>query len=735
MGLNIGGAETHIVELSKELKRRGYEVIVASNGGIYVEEIEKYGIRHVKIPMNSRKLSTMYHSVRLLKELILEEQPDIVHAHARIPAFIAGLVRRKIEFNFVTSAHGVFDTTGILKYVSNWGSRTIAVSEDIRQYLRKNYNIPNQKIKVTINGIDTEKFSAKTDPSRVAHELGIDTDSPVICHVTRLDDETVFFASKLIDEMPKIDRQVAGVQLIIAGGGTKEQELRERASAINDIMGRRAIIMTGPRTDINEIVALCDLFVGVSRTALEAMACEKPVILAGNAGYMGLFGHEKLAEAKEDNFCCRIKGHSPQDDIAADIVSCLERIKTPEMKDLCRFEREIVCRDYSVSRMAEDCIEVYDKAVQKPYRILMSGYYGFSNAGDEAILNAIHRNLLRLEGNIEVRVLIANPERAARIYDYDMVGRFNVFQVVRAMRRCDLLISGGGSLLQDRTSTKSILYYLTVMNMAKLMKKKVMLYANGIGPVIKPKNRRRVAAAVNRADVITLRDVNSVQQLREMGVTRDDLYVTADPVFTFDCISKDKARRLLENLGIPQDKPFVGISLRNWYNIDGFAEVVAHICDEIYERYDKNIVFIVMQTPNDIQISRQVSKLMSAPSSILLGTFRTEELMGMVGCADIIISMRLHTLIFAAHMGVPTVGLVYDPKVEYHLKSLGMPSLGKVENLNAESALEAFDEVVRNYDDYARRLREKAEEFRHLAEQNERFVQKLIQDAQEENNA
>ena len=156
MALGIGGAETHIVELSKELSRRGYEVIIASNGGIYVEEIRRYGIRHSEMPMNSRDTASMIRSYRLLKKLILEEKPDLVHAHARIPAFIAGLVRKSVDFPFVTSAHGVFDTTGILKYVSNWGDRTIAVSEDIKAYLREKYHVPSQNIKVTINGIDTE---------------------------------------------------------------------------------------------------------------------------------------------------------------------------------------------------------------------------------------------------------------------------------------------------------------------------------------------------------------------------------------------------------------------------------------------------------------------------------------------------------------------------------------------------------------------------------------------------
>lgn len=726
MGLDIGGAETHIVELSKELKRRGYDIIVASNGGIYVDEIKKYGIRHEEIPMNLRNFSAMFKSYRLLKKLIQAEQPDIVHAHARIPAFIAGLVRKTVKFNFVTSAHGVFETSGGLKYLTNWGDKTIAVSDDIKKYLRDNYKVPNQNIRLTINGIDTQKFSADTSTERIVREFNIDTKAPVICHVSRLDDETSLFAEQLILSMPRIADEIQGVQLLIAGGGTKEEYLQKRASEINDALNRRAIIMTGPRSDINEIIACCDVFVGVSRTALEAMACEKPVILAGDAGYMGLFSREKLDEAKSDNFCCRKRGHSDPYDLASDVALCLRMADLPEMKQLCRFERQVILDDYSVSRMADDYIEVYNKAVQKPYRILMSGYYGFHNAGDDAILNAIYRNLTNLEGNIEVRVLIKDPESAGKIYDYDMVDRFQIPSLLKALHRCDLLISGGGSLLQDRTSTKSIMYYLTIMNLAKLMRKKVMLYANGIGPVIKPANRRRVAAAVNRADLITLRDANSVEQLRSMGVKRDDMHITADPVFTFECIAREQAQQLLEREEIPQDKPFVGVSLRSWYDLPGFAEKIAEICDKIYGHYGRNIVFIVMQTPDDMQISRQVQELMRSPSYILPGRYRTDELMGMVGCADFTLCMRLHTLIFAAHMQVPTLGLVYDPKVRYHLESLEMPSLGDVDTLSVEAAMERVDDVIQNREIYAEKLKRKSGDLRRLAEKNEELIVAFI---------
>ena len=109
--------------------------------------------------------------------------------------------------------------------------------------------------------------------------------------------------------------------------------------------------------------------------------------------------------------------------------------------------------------------------------------------------------------------------------------RFQVWKVLKSLWRCDALLSGGGSLLQDRTSTRSLLYYLSIIQAAELFHKPVMLYANGIGPVQKPSNRCRVRRAVERAALVTLRDGSSARELQEMGVTRPDLHVTADPVF------------------------------------------------------------------------------------------------------------------------------------------------------------------------------------------------------------
>jgi glycosyltransferase involved in cell wall biosynthesis len=159
MGLNIGGAETHVVELSKELARRKNDITVASSGGVYVKELEKAGIRHVQLPLGSRHIYKMLKSLIGLYRLIKTGNFDVVHAHARIPAFLCGLIKKHVSFNFITTAHWVFKTGPLLNILTNWGERTIAVSEDIKTYLMDNYSVPNNHITVTINGIDTDKFS------------------------------------------------------------------------------------------------------------------------------------------------------------------------------------------------------------------------------------------------------------------------------------------------------------------------------------------------------------------------------------------------------------------------------------------------------------------------------------------------------------------------------------------------------------------------------------------------
>ena len=383
MGLGIGGAETHIVELAKELKARGHEVVIASNGGVYVAEVEAAGIRHYAVPMHRRSVGDMLRSRTLLRRILREERPDIVHAHARIPAFLCGTLQRELGFPFVTSCHGVFQVSGMLKLLSNWGQRTLAVSEDIRDYLIQEYGVPAGHITLTINGIDTEKFSPGVSGEAVREEFCLG-DDPVIGHVSRLDQASSLAARQLIELAPQLDRAAPGVRILITGGGDVFEELDRQAQEVNLKLGRPCVVLTGPRTDINVVAAACDLFVGVSRSALEAMAAEKPVVLSGAQGHTGLFRPELLEKAIDTNFCCRTDPIATEAVLLEAVTSALA-LPEEEKRALGRYGRQVVQEHYSVRRMAEDCLAVYDQVHRRRYHVVMSGYYGFSNAGDGGI--------------------------------------------------------------------------------------------------------------------------------------------------------------------------------------------------------------------------------------------------------------------------------------------------------------------------------------------------------------
>ena len=218
MGLDIGGAETHIVELSKELKRQGHDVAIISNGGVYVPEVTAAGIRHYQAPLNRRSLPDMFRAFRTLEQVIRREKPDVVHAHARIPAFLCGKLRRRLGFTFVTSCHGVYQTGGVLKWLSDWGQHTLAVSEDIRDYLEEQYRLPAERITLTINGIDTEKFSPAVSGAEVRAEFGLE-DGPVVGHVSRLDQAASWTARQLIELAPALGERCPGARVLITGGG------------------------------------------------------------------------------------------------------------------------------------------------------------------------------------------------------------------------------------------------------------------------------------------------------------------------------------------------------------------------------------------------------------------------------------------------------------------------------------------------------------------------------------
>jgi glycosyltransferase involved in cell wall biosynthesis len=359
MGLEIGGAETHVVELAKGLKKEGFNIITASNGGVYEQELINNGIKHYKVPLHNKKPHNILKSYFLLEKIIQDEKIDLVHAHARIPAFICGRLHKKMKFPFITTAHWVFNTKWGLKYITNWGQKTIAVSEDIKKYLIQNYNICEDNITVTINGIDTEKFSPNTDSSDVKREFNLNDDCTRIVYISRLDEDRSEIAFHLVEVVPELVEKIKDLEVVIVGDGDVFGKIQKKSEEVNHKLGRRVIVLTGGRTDINKFVALADLFIGVSRAALEAMAAERPVIVAGNEGYIGIFDHDKLATAINSNFTCRGERKGEPNRLKEDILEVLTKMDDDKRRELGRLGKQVIEERYSVGRMVKDNMDVY----------------------------------------------------------------------------------------------------------------------------------------------------------------------------------------------------------------------------------------------------------------------------------------------------------------------------------------------------------------------------------------
>lgn len=362
MQLDIGGAETHVVELSKELKKRGHNIIIASRGGVYVSQLESAGIKHYEVPLHTRKPKDMLTSYKLLKKIIKDEKIDLVHSHTRISSFILGKLQKKMKFPYVTTAHWIFDTSHGLKYLTDWGQKTLAVSDDIKEYLMKNYHTPEENITVTVNGIDTEKFSKNTDSGDAIREFNIKDDDNLIVYVSRMDESRSLAAHQLIESVLRLDNIVENLKCIIVGDGDDFLNVKKEAEAANEKLKREAIILAGARVDIEKIIAPCKLFVGVSRAALEAMASAKPAIIAGNEGYIGLFSEDKLSVGIETNFCCRGLEASTTELLAQDIGGFFG-LWEEDREKLANYGRDVVLKYYSVKRMADDAEKVYKEVL------------------------------------------------------------------------------------------------------------------------------------------------------------------------------------------------------------------------------------------------------------------------------------------------------------------------------------------------------------------------------------
>ncbi|MEN6357030.1 MAG: polysaccharide pyruvyl transferase CsaB [Armatimonadota bacterium] len=343
-------------------------------------------------------------------------------------------------------------------------------------------------------------------------------------------------------------------------------------------------------------------------------------------------------------------------------------------------------------------------------RIVISGYYGFGNTGDEAVLAGMLAAFRQLGLDLAITVLSADPDRTIAEHPGVLsVHRYGIPAVIKAMRRADLVISGGGSLLQDATSARSAQYYLFILRLAQFLRRPTIVYAQGIGPLERPGIRRSAARILNKTKLITVRDKDSRTLLESMGVSVPPIHVTCDPSFLIEP-DIEAAGDLLDRHGL-QGRDLIGISLRSWMSNSWLAAAVDGIsaaCEEL----GITPVVIPMQESEDREVSMKISK------GVMLECGGNARIIkGIIAQCGLLVGMRLHSLIFATDVGVACVPIAYDPKISAFAASIGRepamdvttPDSGKLKNAVIQAWTDR-ETLSAGAGEHARRLRAKAVE-------------------------
>lgn len=359
-------------------------------------------------------------------------------------------------------------------------------------------------------------------------------------------------------------------------------------------------------------------------------------------------------------------------------------------------------------------------------KVVISGYYGSKNGGDEAMLAAMLEVLREEVSDLQATVISLNPEYTKRRHNVDAVPMPDIFSIIKKIRAADLLISGGGSLLQNVTSGRSLYYYLTIIFFALIFGRKVMLYAQGIGPIRGALAHKLMNLIVNRVDLITVRDRGSLEELSRLKITRPKIFCTADPVLAIKPVSLELGEKILARHSIKKsDEKFIGVAIRHWMNWEKFQSELVDALDRIVEATGAKIIFIPMKFPEDIRSAQSTAALMKKNCVVLEEEFSTREILSLVGCMNLLIGVRLHALIFAGVMNVPLLGISYDPKIERFLDSIGEKPLGNMSDVTADKI---FDATLKKLSEQ-REFRDDTllRELEKLARQNAKLAVKLVE--------
>ncbi len=380
-------------------------------------------------------------------------------------------------------------------------------------------------------------------------------------------------------------------------------------------------------------------------------------------------------------------------------------------------------------------------------RIFVAGYYGYGNAGDEAILAAMVRDLKRITG-AEIVVASGDPERTVRQHNVEAVSRLSIEGLAREVQRSDLVIVGGGGHFHDYFDFGldtvltpwhgALTFCASILTLAAAFGRRSMLYAVGVGPLETAAGRELTASLVPLCQAVSVRDAGSRRTMLEVlgpGADAGPIEMVADPAFGLQAAPAEQVESALEAGGVDPAREYLAVSLRHW-DFDGEqeaweSEVAAALDRVVTESRDIQLVGVPMQAEagqayeDDRAVLDRVRSRLEAPSRWITieGVEEPSVIAGVVARARALLAMRYHAALFGAVSGVPTVALAYDPKVSslFEIRDVAGVSLAP-ESWIAEKISDGLEQAMV----FPRRVRPPLDDLRRAAWRPAEIAESLL---------
>ncbi len=355
--------------------------------------------------------------------------------------------------------------------------------------------------------------------------------------------------------------------------------------------------------------------------------------------------------------------------------------------------------------------------------IVVCGYYGFGNVGDEAVLAGFAHGLRQAGYDAPITALSADPSQTRAEHGVEAIPRTDLRAVWRALRRSQVFVLGGGSLLQDVTSARSIVYYLGMHALARRAGCRVLWVGQGIGPLRRSWARRWTARAARQAEAVVVRDPESAQMLRAMGVPK--VQEGADLSFLLPDADTEYGRKLLSRWGVPEGTPVIGLAPREWReaqtDVVGLFRTVA---DYVQKELGTCPFLLPMHWSRDKTVAERIGS--EVPGAVVPDAPPgVREVQDVLACCEAVVGVRLHALMLAASSGAPALAISYDPKVRAFWGQVAPEYVMDVKDLSEDGLKRKIRELWANREALRVQVQSFAVRQRELAQRN---VAPILQD-------